>query len=635
MNEKMGRRNDSEYPALSGLVEYSRDHGGKWSMGLVKNTLLEIPKIDKKIQGGNLESLFFIGELLGYAKEGSKEARWASRLLNRYSNKLDFDGNPEHLTIVLTNINKVGTDLSQRALDYINNNTELVELRSEGDMWLSRAYWKLRIERASSEIVNGEQNGINLLRLRSMWEKDATDRNEVITNILFGYRSVERQSTNTQLVTLLVSMGIDKKMSSDLAKSWMTYRWESERKEVVSEDRFLRHCITNINAIMGISKEFGLDGVIKLYQDYGITHFGRYTVKMLTDQLRNEDSKLPYGVAMAAYADHNGALSNSNSIDKRIQLIESAKELGFRTIFVEARSKVAVVRRVKWLARKYSDQKIAFKYISAHGEASRFYLGEGRRDEDFLSVSDLRKESANKMKQYYTDKCPTLFESCSTGLKIGPEYSKYGNSYSMAPDKPGYLRWVELRRDSSGDLFFDGAYGSDEEVVGTVMSFNGEDASDRVSKEREVLTERNYQNMIHDPKFMDDLWSNRIGYGSMLLASILGREILSPLYDDILAMSWGKEVRFGIGVRNINNDELVISPDVGGGGSGYLKERRFKDDCIIFSPSFDEGFVSLVKHVYKHEAGRENLKVFARIEIGGVVEEIPLNLEKLYPENIT
>lgn len=631
----MGRRNDSEYPALSGLVEYSRDHGGKWSMGLVKNTLLEIPKIDKKIQGGNLESLFFIGELLGYAKEGSKEARWASRLLNRYSDKIDFDGNPEHLTIVLANIDKVGTDLSQRALDYINDNTELVELRSEGDMWLSRAYWRIRVEEAASEIINGEQNGINMSRLRSIWEKDATDRNEVVTNILFGYRSVERKSTNTQLVTLLVSMGFSRNMSSDLAKSWMTYRWESERNEAVIEDRFLRHCITNINAIMGISKEFGLDRVIKLYQDYGITHFGRYTVKMLTDQLINEDSKLPYGVAMAAYVDHNGALSNSNSIDKRIQLIESAKLLGYRTIFVEARSKVTVVRRVKWLARKYPDQKIAFKYIDAHGEISRFYLGEGRRDEDFLSVSDLRKESANKMKQYYTDSCPTLFDSCSTGLNIGPEYSKYNNGYSMAPDKPGYLRWVELLRDSSGDLFFDGAYGSDEESVGTVMSFNGEDAKDKVLKEKRLLAERNYQKMIHDPKFMDDLWSNRIGYGSMLLGSILNREILNPLYEAMLAKSYGKEIRFGIGVRNINNDELVISPDTRGGGSGYLKERRFEDDCIIFSPSFDEGFFSLVKHVYRHEAGRKNLKVFARIEVGGAVEEIPLNLEKLYPENIT
>lgn len=331
---------------------------------------------------------------------------------------------------------------------------------------------------------------------------------------------------------LASGLNLDEKMTDDLTNSWLSLNFGEMLKDmgVNNIKDILRDTISkNLTCLQELKNEIGEEGINKLYTEYGITNFGRYPREVLVRQIEDDGENRPYGIWIGAYADWNGAFMSDNDRKHVKSISKNASDLGFGLKIVEARDKMSMVKRIVTLDRKFGkDNKISFVVVNGHGDADVVALGRNR--EDILATDDLKKESAGKMRKYYAEKVPFLFNSCSTGLGIGPEYSRFGNSYSMAPDKPGSTSWVVLRKDTKGDLFFDGHYfSSDTGGSETVIFKNGSDFKEGLREENEALYEEDYQKMLKSKETMKRVWSGRSNEYTSILLTILKREKLDPL----------------------------------------------------------------------------------------------------------
>ena len=383
----------------------------------------------------------------------------------------------------------------------------------------------------------------------------------------------------------------------------------------------------NTLGLAELRDKIGETGIKKLYSDYGITHFGRYQPELLIKQLEDEKENVPYGVYLSAYADRNGAL---DEIDGE-GLVKMAVGQKLKIKFVEARDKFSVVRRIMSLVRKFPGHKIEFRCINGHGDANSVRLGVDP-DDDCLTTDDLEKGSAEKMKGFYTEHCPTFFDSCSTGLGIGPAYSQYGDGYSMSPDRPITGRGLDLKKDTKGNLFFDGQYfyGGTTEPKKVIYK-GGKEAKEEIKAEREKMAEIRHQIMIHDKELMTDLWEKAECFPVLL--GVIRKEKLDPL-KKLLKEKYGALGTIEVESVNNRSDE-----------NGYA----IKDDLSLaddgpktkWSSSFVEDVGSGAQDIY-HGTEEEKANYWPEIRVVTrdsegkkiVLDRYKLDMTDLWPENI-
>jgi len=435
---------------------------------------------------------------------------------------------------------------------------------------------------------------------------------------------------------LVSGLGLSEKMTDDFVSSWLTLRLE-KIEEGGKKQKLKDTLSSNLSCLQELREKIGEDGISKLYREYGITNFGRYPSEVMIKQVENDGKSRPYGIWLGAWADWNGGFlsQGEKSLVKNIE--RDANGLGFDLIIVEARDKMSTVKRVVTLDRKFGkDNKIAFVIISGHGSANRIFLGE--EPEDILSLPDLIKKSSSKMRKYYKEKVPFLFNSCSTGQGIGPGYSIFGNSYSMAPGSNiGSINWVNLKMDTAGDLFFDGEYGfSSEDESLSVVYKDGKEFGDGLKEENKKLYEKEYQKMLKSKKVMEGIWLERsIEYDSLML-EILKKEKLDPL-KNLLRKDFGGESRVELesGIGGMNDDSLE---DYHSGLSMNLGEKDHQMDWGI---GFHESIGRLCRWVYA--LGEENrkrswpeIRVVGKNEDGSkkIIKKYKIDMSNFWPENI-
>lgn len=612
-------------------TDYVLDHKGALRIDLRVNLWMRSKQIDEAVLGGDMNIVRELVAAYEMTKPLTNEREQFGEMVDRYMGRLGENIDNPDAAFCLLELSERGSDNQKLwAINILDQNLDRVLAASEKTGLITCFdLWKFRLERAFGTDEMSERYREELLKAMSGGEA----MKEIFMGPLNYVKSKDRTKISRMVGGMAMALGLDRKMTCDMVDSWATLQWENKD---VSEGRLREMVEKNMKVLIDLleTEGVGKEGVMKLYRDCGITHFGRYTPELLAKQLKDEGSNKPYGICLAAYDDWNGALTQDNSLEKRQQLVKSAEQLGCAVKFVEARNKVTVVRRIKELSRKFPGQKISFKYVEGHGQASNIQLGWAGKEENFLTTDDLKKGSALKLKQYYTDSCPTLFDSCSTGLEIGPAYSEFGKSYSMAPDKPGYLVWLELRKDTKGNLFFDGVYDSSKgDKPKTILSHNGQDAREMIDREKHELAEIGYTKAIKSKKAMKVAWGD-----SSSLDYVLKREKLNPL-KKILTEKYGegKTIEVEEGVGGIESDEK----------NGYHRSLELKldleesEDSLDWGTGFLESLGSMCRDLYrrKDEGGIHSWPEIRVMGVGEngkkiIIDKYKIDMSDLWPENL-
>lgn len=448
--------------SLMNAMRYMNDNGGRMRVDLGIDIWGKGKKIDEEVRGGNYGVVDTLVTLIKMSKKGSNEESFFSALALRE---------------MLVAESKIGEWKGMMVenlwqIEDFGGGVKTKELR--------KIYGRNKVK-IGEIMYKSFSEGVNL--------------SNMVESALGTIKIEDKKKVRERVEILVNAFGLDKKMSEDLINSWLSLKLDVLIKKFGSKEgrKTLRMTVlNNLSVLRDLKKEIGNEGIDKLYREYGITNFGRYPAKILADQIRDEGTEKAYGIWLGPYTDWNGAFVWSESNEMVERLKNSAKSLGLGLKIVEARDKMTVVRRVVGLDKKFGRKnKIAFVVISGHGDPQNVQLG--TEDDDSLGSEDLKKESAGKMRKYFADKVPFLFNSCETGLGIGPEYSRFGNSYSLSPDKVSSKLFFELKRDKEGNLFFDGEYYYNRGNKPEAMLYkNGLNWREKMEKEKEILRKESF-----------------------------------------------------------------------------------------------------------------------------------------------
>jgi len=267
---------------------------------------------------------------------------------------------------------------------------------------------------------------------------------------------------------LLSLIGIkDKKIQSDLINSWK-----------ISENKLFPYLqpsiiIRNIDVIKAL-EEKNPGAVELLYKKFGITHFGRYPVDLLEEQIKQiEENTKPYGVMLSAYDDNNGAFYSDKQ--KIADFYESLKRLGYGMRIIEARNKFTIARRLLELDRKYGNyQKISFLVINGHGDKDSIQFGRTQfeQPQKFVNITDIDKGA--RIDKIYKNNIPIAFIACSTGQEngIAQEFSKVIGGNITAPRFETALRNIQASKDENGNLMLDVNFDDFKKGINTKATYS-------------------------------------------------------------------------------------------------------------------------------------------------------------------
>lgn len=424
------------FQSLKNADDYMNQHGGKLRFDLGIDIWRKVKTTGPENIGNDDELINRLVELMIISKKGSKERNFFSNLAGREI--LFFQKNIENWDYDMVKNLMLVEDLGGKKVS----------------QKMSAIFDRHKLE--LKQCLGGHNELTNPLSfVKGFFLEVRPDNYKVIkkrTDFLVGF------------------LGLDEQMTNDMVNSWLTL---DLRQGVIKGNpkKILTDTVSdNLFCLQMIKNRLGTEGINKLYTDYGITHFGRYPSDILIKQIEDEDINKPYGLWLGPWADWNGSFMHDMK-DVR-QINTDAQKLGYALKIIEARDKMSVVKRIIGLDKKFGDKnKIAFAVLGGHGDENSVFLGV--KPEDSLTSNDLKKESATRIRKYYGDKPPFLFNACSTGRGIGPEYSNFGGGYSMSPDKEGVLSKVSLKKDITGVLFFEAEYVSRGEEVKTVIYKGG------------------------------------------------------------------------------------------------------------------------------------------------------------------
>jgi len=149
------------------------------------------------------------------------------------------------------------------------------------------------------------------------------------------------------------------------------------------------------------------DLVVENHDRFNIHHFGRYTIKMMEDNLKADERE---NLAVAIYADHdhNGALYDDVAFLKQI------KQHDYKLLIYEAGNKEEFLSAITESRRKFG--KIDLVFINAHGGVDGMTLKDSHKG--YIETADfkgLNKEELLALKRSFTVDARVILSSCSTG----------------------------------------------------------------------------------------------------------------------------------------------------------------------------------------------------------------------------
>jgi hypothetical protein len=391
----------------------------------------------------------------------------------------------------------------------------------------------------------------------------ANGSTDVVTNLVnmmfpeSRYFSDADEVTEKKVTLLAEAVGVPMPQGADMVRSWLTVdigqmmaRDTRELDENVKQnlyvETFRKHVSANIKNILMMKEKTGSDeAVIGLYQEFGITHFGRYPADVLIDQWKNRDDKsMEYGLWIGPYSDWNTAFDDNQQVFS--DFVSTAGKNNARVRVVEARGRLSVAKRIKEMNGRYGDeQKISFIVLSGHGEPGSVQLGEYiPNNNDFqIRSEDLSGKGATKMKNFYVDGMPMVFISCSTGVSggVAQQYSVYTGGETYGPEIPTNISKIHLVRDEKGKLTF-------ENVKFKIGAPGRYDAGSNVREEEDKRNKQRHKEILEslevDDKYKSLMWEAK---GRILLEQVLTDKIIPAVEDDIRKRYLGKEIGMKVG----------------------------------------------------------------------------------------
>lgn len=203
-----------------------------------------------------------------------------------------------------------------------------------------------------------------------------------------------------------------------------------------------------------------------LYEQFGITDFGRYNAGDLlsqTEQANNNESE--YTVVVLARSDYNGAFYETSHL-----LHAFTKEMnqhGYLVRVVEVADKLSLYKKLAQMDKHYNQDgqnKIIGAVIGGHGSPNSINFGAGNDYKNRLMTDDfliaeyqdkygLRKTNPiNRVSGFFQDNPQIILWSCSTGKddeSIGAAISRDTKSQVTAPSVPTAPNSLEVEFDEN------------------------------------------------------------------------------------------------------------------------------------------------------------------------------------------
>ncbi len=181
--------------------------------------------------------------------------------------------------------------------------------------------------------------------------------------------------------------------------------------------------------------------VKKLNENFGIKNFQRYPKEILLNQLAVIDQNKEVGLLLFAAGDGIGSFDNQQELWTKV-FRNKKEDLNFR--IVECSSSDAMEQQ---LARVQQDfqKKVSLTVLSAHSEASGFYLGEDPAEGSFVKQEDIGT-LAPRMKELLSNDSQLIANACSSGAMDGwvKDFSKEARIKAVGPDRPAAIEDVDF-----------------------------------------------------------------------------------------------------------------------------------------------------------------------------------------------
>ena len=269
------------------------------------------------------------------------------------------------------------------------------------------------------------------------------------------------------------SFGLDE---ATLFRAWKRTGFEESERPREKRQKFVARNIATMFKL-----ESAAPGICKtLFDEFGICDFERYPAEVLLAQYENRNKDMPYGIAIYAQEDYNGALNSKNGQPTET-LFRDLKGLEYGLRIYEARTRSDVLKILAKSHNHYGgENKISFALISAHGRENSIHFGQeegGVEREGTVAFSQrelervFRKDSwswARRRHQggynrWWTQKLRAMFvknptiilNSCSTGVKGGIRDNLVEiGAKVFAPEQEAKLLSIKVTKNRFGRLIF-------------------------------------------------------------------------------------------------------------------------------------------------------------------------------------
>lgn len=278
-------------------------------------------------------------------------------------------------------------------------------------------------------------------------------------------------------------------LDSSIVEKWEKAKYHIRTNEAGGALSWVESYANNLQAVEELELR-SPGSAKKLFKEYGIANFYRYSEGMLFHQLKMSDKDVPYGIVVFPEADWNGAFFQNG--DKLAEASLKLRMGGLETRIVEAGSQRELARRLVTLNKKYAPNgnKIAFAIIGGHGgensvtlgekgswqspppipnpgeELSEEYLAELEKwkktvlnaDKGSFSSTDIMNGEGIRRgaQEFFVEGAPVVLVSCSTGAEGGIAEKSSGQlGWDIsAPDIPTNLEKIDVTFDADGKPLF-------------------------------------------------------------------------------------------------------------------------------------------------------------------------------------
>ncbi|MCB9823105.1 hypothetical protein H6800_02420 [Candidatus Nomurabacteria bacterium] len=231
---------------------------------------------------------------------------------------------------------------------------------------------------------------------------------------------------------IFTSLGFDKAQGSKIRAGWGSKATDTEYgrfDKTMIPDR-PEYIARQYKALFELAR-VDFDAPKKLFDQFGIRHFGRYATKDLIDQLNYEPKAGDdLEICISAADDWNDFLSNQRRVTKGLNFSHP--------IYYECSTIIELTKNMIKASKRYGAIKKLL--ISGHGAPDHFVLGKRREYHsgvvDINSIKQSRGVGRLTYRDILSEDCQILISSCSVGKPrgIAEAISKATGLRTISPD---------------------------------------------------------------------------------------------------------------------------------------------------------------------------------------------------------